>query len=71
VYHGEADPLAMISCGEFRSYVKSPQARGLKQGESVRGAGTLLLDYFIWVEFLGSYPDPPDLFYPLRVTGIR
>ena len=30
----------------------------------------MALDHYIWVEFLPSYPDPPDLFYKLRVSDI-
>jgi hypothetical protein len=30
-----------------------------------------MLDHYIWAEFLSTYEDPPDLFYPFRMTGIR
>ena len=48
-----------------------PGPTPLSPGERVEFAGTLLLDHYIWVEYLHTYPDPPDLFYNLRVTRIR
>jgi hypothetical protein len=72
-----ADPptnqIAVIQAGGFRFYMDSlpPEAPPLNEGDSIEGNGRLLLDYYIWVEFLSSYHDPPNLFYPLRVTRIR
>jgi hypothetical protein len=43
----------------------------LKEDDDVEGCGRLLLDHYIWVEFLSGYRDPPELFYPLRVARIR
>jgi len=40
-------------------------------GNHVEGFGTLVLDYYAWVEFLAEYADPPDLFYKLRVERIK
>jgi hypothetical protein len=37
----------------------------------VRLRGTLMLDHYQWVEFLGRYNDPPGLFYSVRVARIR
>lgn len=37
----------------------------------VRVDGPLLLDHYMWVEFLDRYPDPPDLFYRVRIDRIR
>ena len=37
----------------------------------VTGKGTLLLDYYIWVENLARYLNPPDIFFILEVTRIR
>jgi hypothetical protein len=70
-YQGEYQPLVVFEVGTFRFYVYSPEAAPLAPGEWVEFAGTLLLDHYIWVEYLHTYPDPPDLFYNLRVTRIR
>jgi hypothetical protein len=43
----------------------------LKENDNVEGHGRLLLDHYLWVGFLSTYPDPPKLFYPLRVARIR
>lgn len=71
VYRDDGDPLIVIACGEFQFYILSPLTRGLVTGDRVHGKGTLVLDHYIWVEFLGSYADPPDLFYNLRVDAIK
>ena len=55
----------------FRFYCPSAPANGLPVGARVRVRATLALDHYLWVEFLERYPDPPDLFYNLRVTRIR
>ncbi len=70
-YQGEYNPLVVLQAGTFRFYVYSPEAAPLAPDEWVEFAGTLLLDHYIWVEYLRTYPDPPDLFYSLRVTRIR
>ena len=55
----------------FRFYSPSARASGLVAGRMVRLRGRLALDHYQWVEFLERYPDPPDLFYNLRVARIR
>ena len=53
----------------------SPQPLAIAPPSAPALAGTLLLDHYIdhylQVEYLDTYPDPPDLFYSLRVTRIR
>jgi hypothetical protein len=71
VYRDEGDLLIVIACGEFRFYVNAPLAQGFAQGDSVKGGGTLVLDHYIWVEFLHRYRNAPDLFYKLRVDSIK
>jgi hypothetical protein len=72
-----ADPpdsrIVVIQAGDFRFYMNSFPAGtpSLSEGERCEGYGRLLLDHYIWVEFLSTYPDPPDLFYPLRLIRIR
>jgi hypothetical protein len=70
-YQGEGSPLVVLDAGALRFYVYSPEAEPLAPGDWVEFAGTILLDHYIWVEYLRTYPEPPDLFYNLRVTRIR
>jgi hypothetical protein len=63
------DAVSVVQSGDFRYYINHslPQNRG----DRVCGRGTLLLDHYIWVEFLDRYTDPPDLFYQLLVERIH
>jgi hypothetical protein len=65
--------LVVIQAVNFRFYINSFPAHSpvLKEGDWCEGFGRLLLDHYIWVEFLSNYKDPPDLFYALRLTSIR
>ncbi len=65
--------LIVIKALDFCFYLESADLTDipLKTGTRVFGQGTLLLDYYIWVEFLKNYPNPPNLFYNLKVTRIR
>ncbi len=60
-------PLAVVEAGDFRFYISGTAARSLKVGRWISFEGALVLDHYVWVEFLSTYPDPPDLFYNLRV----
>ncbi len=71
VYTTGGIALAVIETGEFRFYIYSKKAASLAQGDAVSGRGTLVLDHYIWVEYLRTYPDPPDLFYSLSVDRIQ
>ena len=70
-YNTDGYSIAVIEAGGFRFYVHGSSAATLTPNSSVEFEGTLLLDHYLWVEFLERYPDPPDLFYNLRVTRIR
>ena len=72
-YGSGNEQIAVLQAEDFRFYINSfPEgARSMKEGDSVKGHGRLLLDHYVWVEFLSSYKEPPDLFYPLSVTRIR
>jgi hypothetical protein len=64
--------IVVVQAGDFRFYMNSfPPGTALSEGDACEGYGRLLLDHYIWVEFLASYDDPPNLFYPLRLTRIR
>ena len=64
-------PLGVFQAGEFRFYIEDESIANFAVGDKVAGAGRLLFDYYIWVEFLHEYAEPPNLFYPLQVKRIR
>jgi hypothetical protein len=68
-----SSPIVVVEAGDFHFYMNSfpPGTASLSEGDACEGYGRLLLDHYIWVEFLDSYDDPPNLFYPLRLTRIR
>ena len=66
----EYDRLIILECSGFKFYVTGSASKICPSGKCVRGHGTLLLDHYLWVEFLDQYADPPDLFYTLRVQRI-
>jgi hypothetical protein len=66
----QANPIVVIETERFRFYMHSSRSETLALGKRRHRARNLLFDHYIWVEYLSSYPDPPDLFYSLRVTDI-
>jgi hypothetical protein len=69
VYNDDpSDAITVIEVAGFRFYIN--RSFGFRAGEWVQGGGKLLLDHYIWVEFLDKYKDAPDLFYQLRVKRI-
>lgn len=69
VYNDDgSDAITVIEVAGFRFYIN--RSFGFRVGDWVQGSGKLLLDHYIWVEFLDKYKDPPDLFYQLRVERI-
>lgn len=72
IYGGE-ERIVVVQMRDFRCYLSSfPSGElELKEGDIVCGHGRLLLDHYIWVEYLHTYEDPPDLFYNLKVKAIR
>jgi hypothetical protein len=67
----DGSPLLVIETDAFRFYINTTQIKAYEQGDYIHGEGTLLLDHYIWVEFLSTYQNPPDLFYNLKVERIR
>jgi hypothetical protein len=65
--------IVVVQAGDFRFYIyRSPKYHPvLKKGDRCEGVGRLVLDHYIWVEYLAEYKDPPDLFYRLKVSRIR
>jgi hypothetical protein len=59
----------------FPFYMENPLKRGdsntypIREGNLVFAEGTLLPNYYIWVGYLDSYANHPDLFFNLGVTG--
>lgn len=71
VYRGQdQDTVVIIQTGDFRFYILSEESDRYEQGRRYCAEGTLLLDHYLWVEFLDSYEDPPDLFFNLEVRRI-
>jgi hypothetical protein len=67
----DSSPFPVVEAGWLRFYCPSRIAEDLTVGSKVRLRGTLALDHYRWVEFLERYPNPPDLFYGVRVTRVR
>ena len=61
-----SDPIVVVGADQFRFYINSRVIPALRRGDVVSGRGTLVLDHYIWVEFLPRYVDPPDLFIHCR-----
>jgi hypothetical protein len=68
---GISATFPVFEAAGFRFYSPFQRAGEFPVGSIVRLRGTLVLDHYQWVEFLGQYSDPPDLFYNLRVARIR
>ena len=68
---GLNSPFPVFEAAWLRFYSPSQAVSGLAQGSRVRLRGTFALDHYLWVEFLDRYPDPPDLFYNVRVARVR
>src|SRR5713101_5659444 len=64
----DGDPIVIIHAGDFRFFINwfPKDVPSLEESDRVVGYGRLLLDHYIWVEYLSRYQDPPDLFYPLK-----
>ena len=63
--------IMIIDAGEFKFYIEEHNT-GFKPsvGQFISGRGMLLLDYYIWVENIREYADPPNIFYNFEVDGI-
>ena len=70
VYGGD-EPTAVIRTESLRFFIEGEHVGGLREGMVVHGEGTLVIDYYGWVEFLHARKDPPNIFYNLRVNRIR
>ena len=68
---GASSTFPVVEAGWLRFYCPAGGAPGLAVGTKARLRGQLALDHYQWVESLGHYPDPPDLFYGVRVTRVR
>ena len=76
VYGSGEDRFAVFVTGSstgipFRFYVDRRDAASFSVGTGVELEGTLALDHYLWTEFLDQYPNPPNLFYTLRVDRIH
>ena len=66
-----ASALVIVESGWLRFYCKSSEVAQLTVGCRIRLLGQFALDHYLWVEFLDSYAEPPDLFYGFRVARVR
>jgi len=64
-------PLGIVQAGDFRFYIEGNDIIEFKVGDRISGAGSLVVDYYIWVEFLDKYEDAPSLFYKMKVERLR
>lgn len=63
--------IIIVDVGDFKFYIEVfDKAFKPSVGQFISGHGTLLLDYYIWVENLSDYPDPPNLFYNFQIDSI-
>src|SRR5215211_6592962 len=63
------EDLSIFQSREFRFYIMSNEDQYLV-GHRYSGTGTLLLDHYSWVEYVGTYENAPNLFYNLEVKRI-
>jgi hypothetical protein len=72
IYHQSTElPLVILQAGDFRFYVEGDDVVKVNVGDRVSGAGSLVVDYYIWVEFGTEYEKPPNLFYKMKVERLR
>ncbi len=64
-------PLAVLQAGDFLFYVEGDNVIRFDVGDRISGAGSLVIDYYIWVEFINDYENPPNLFFTMRVERLR
>ncbi len=67
----EDEAIAVVSAGNCSFFVEGLSAQTLHVGMRVRGVGTVLVDYYIWVENVDGYPGAPDLFRSFHVISIQ
>lgn len=68
---GIRSTFPVLSAAWLRCYCPHSAAARLPVGTMVRLVGRLALDHYRWALCLDQYPDPPDLFYGVRVTRVR
>jgi len=61
--------IIIVDTGNFKFYIEDSKF-SVNIGQFISGQGVLLIDYYIWVEYLSSYDNPPDLFYNFIVENI-
>jgi hypothetical protein len=64
VYADDSDtPVTVVRCGKFRFYIN--RHLPVNEEERLRGKGTLLLDHYLWVEFLDPLLKPARFVLPV------
>src|SRR5690349_12451775 len=69
--YGNSSAFPVVEAGCLRFYCPASETADLAVGSKVRLQGRLALDHYQWVGLLDRYPDPPDLFYAVRVVRVR
>jgi hypothetical protein len=60
-------PLGVLQAGDFRFFIEGSEIPKFNVGDRISGAGSLVVDYYIWVEFLEEHEEAPSLFYKMKV----
>jgi hypothetical protein len=70
-YHKSDKQIIIVDVGHFKFYIEEFDASfKASEGQFISGRGQLLVDYYIWVENLRDYPEPPNIFYNSKVERI-
>lgn len=71
-YQDNDDQLIIIDTSTIKFYIEVPKKTFISTvGQFVCGTGQLLIDYYMWVENLKDYENPPELFYNFTIDKIR
>ncbi|MDR2151238.1 MAG: hypothetical protein LBO72_00300 [Helicobacteraceae bacterium] len=62
--------LIVVDTNQFKFYIELDEKAKASVGDFVKGRGRLTIDYFVWVENLPKYKDPPNILYNLIVEKI-
>ena len=69
--YDEPEPLVVVTAGSLTFFSEGHALSGFREGETIAGEGTLVVDYYAWTENAGERRDPTDIFYNLVVERIR
>ena len=71
-YHDSDNRIIVVDTNSYLFYIEIADTDTANlEGQFVFGKGQLLIDYYIWAEYLCNYKNAPDLFYDFKVDKIR